>query len=68
MDTSAQLTVITLEEWEQRKLFVDFTAEDVRLLAELNPISATSVDEVVDGTCHYHVYHGRRRGHLAAGA
>jgi rsbT co-antagonist protein RsbR len=48
MDTHVQPATVTMTEWEQRKKFIGFTAEDVQLLQELNPIAHVYVDEVVE--------------------
>jgi rsbT co-antagonist protein RsbR len=49
MDIDAQVPVVSMREWEQRKEFVNFTEEDAILLRELGPVAETYADEVVDG-------------------
>lgn len=41
-------TDVSLQEWERRKQFVNFTDEDARLLRELRPIAETYADEVIE--------------------
>jgi rsbT co-antagonist protein RsbR len=44
-----QATEVTPQEWERRKAFAGFTAEDAQLLRELRPAAEACADEVVDG-------------------
>lgn len=39
---------VTAAEWERRKQFVRFAAEDARLLRELHPITVAMADEVME--------------------
>lgn len=41
-------TEVPLQEWERRKEFVGFTAEDARLLSELRPVAEAYADEEVE--------------------
>ena len=48
--TSGQpsMTEVSLDDWEQRKAFVDFTDEDAKLLHALRPVAEQFADDVVD--------------------
>jgi rsbT co-antagonist protein RsbR len=41
-------TIVSLEEWEERKAFVGFGAEDEQILAELHLVAKTYADDVMD--------------------